>query len=130
MRRAAGAGGAAGPPPFRAYDVEVVADDFGKRVTALCPHGAGLIAGLEDGSLLFFEAPAPADGGGGNASSGSGSGGAAAAAGGGGGAAPWQVARVEKAFCKRAVLQLAVVLDGPADVAAGRGPALLVLTGE
>ncbi|KIY93011.1 hypothetical protein MNEG_14951 [Monoraphidium neglectum] len=108
--------------PFRAYDVEVVADQFARKINALCVWGRQLLAGVGDGSLLFFEEPPPrpaeeASGGG----SGGGGGGSGAPA---GPAPPWQVTRLEKGFCKKPILQLEVVLEGePA------GPALICLTG-
>ncbi len=67
-------------------------DQFARKVEALCVWGDKLLAGLADGSLLFFEQqqrPAGATG-----------------ASPGGTAAAWQVTHLQKQFMKRAVSQL------------------------
>ena len=113
------------PPAFRAYEPEVVAEGFGRAVGAICAYGDDLLAGLGDGSLLFFSAPTAGGGGG--------AGGGDAA---GGGRGPWQVTRVEKGFFKKQVLHLQVVLEGASDdgaagdSASDPGPALLSLTDD
>ena len=74
---------------FEAYEPEVVVDQLGKKIECLCACKNAVIAGLSDGSLLFFEAQ-PLE----------------QRQSAGGTLHPWQVTRVQKGFAKRAVLQL------------------------
>jgi hypothetical protein len=77
---------------FEAYEPEVVVDQLGKKIECLCPWNKAVIAGLSDGSLLFFEEQ-PVE----------------QRQSAGGTLSPWQVTRVKKGFAKRAVLQLLVL---------------------
>lgn len=108
-----------GAHAFRAYDAEVVVDQFARKINALCVWGRTLLAGLADGSLLFFEEQQRQV----DRAAGAGTGAAAQAD------AAWQVTRLEKGFCKKAILQLLVVLEAKADEAKGWAPALISLTG-
>ncbi|GBF95524.1 hypothetical protein Rsub_07874 [Raphidocelis subcapitata] len=115
------------PPAFAAFECDVVAEDFGKRIGALAVWRGALLAGLADGSLLFFEEPP--EGAAGPAPD------AQAGGGGGGGEQrrrpPWQVTRAEKGFCKKAILQLEVVAAAAgAEGGGGGGAALLCLTDD
>lgn len=72
---------------FEAFEPSVVVDEFARKIDALCVWKDTLIAGLSDGSLLFFSQQSSDGSAAGDLSS-------------------WQVTRVQKNFCKRGILQL------------------------
>jgi hypothetical protein len=89
---------------FEAYEPSVVVDEFARKIDSICVWEDNLIAGLSDGSLLFFqEQQQGSEQGSGRVLS------------------SWQVTRVQKNFGKRGVQQLQA-LD--------KQPYLLSLSGE
>jgi hypothetical protein len=81
---------------FEAYEPSVVVDEFARKIESLCVWGDTLIAGLSDGSLLFFqEQQQGSEQGSGRVLS------------------SWQVTRVQKNFGKRGVQQLQALENKP-----------------
>jgi hypothetical protein len=81
---------------FEAYEPSVVADEFARKIDSLCVWEDTLIAGLSDGSLLFFnEQQQGSEQGSGRVLT------------------SWQVTRVQKNFGKRGVQQLQVLENKP-----------------
>lgn len=86
---------------FEAFEPSVVVDEFARKINALCVWKDSLVAGLNDGNLLFFnEQRAQVAG---------------------SDFSTWQVTRVQKHFAKRTIQQLQAV-DGQS--------CLLTLSGE
>ncbi|WIA17457.1 hypothetical protein OEZ85_014302 [Tetradesmus obliquus] len=81
---------------FEAYEPSVVVDEFARKIDSLCVWEDNLIAGLSDGSLLFFQ----------EQQQGSEQGSSR-------GLSSWQVTRVQKNFGKRGVQQLQALENKP-----------------
>eukprot|EP00882_Tetradesmus_deserticola_P020833 GHRQ01022517.1.p1 GENE.GHRQ01022517.1~~GHRQ01022517.1.p1 ORF type:complete len:242 (+),score=84.23 GHRQ01022517.1:280-1005(+) len=80
---------------FEAYEPSVVVDDFARKIDSICVWNDTLIAGLSDGSLLFFQEQQQQ----GSAQSS------------GRVLSSWQVTRVQKNFGKRGIQQLQALED-------------------
>lgn len=72
---------------FEAFEPSVVVDEFARKIGSLCVWNKTVIAGLTDGSLLFFDEQSAESSTGTNIST-------------------WQVSRVQKNFGKRTMHQL------------------------
>ncbi|KAF6257282.1 hypothetical protein COO60DRAFT_26268 [Scenedesmus sp. NREL 46B-D3] len=83
---------------FEAYEPSVVVDEFARKIDSLCVWDDTLIAGLSDGSLLFFQEQQQQQGN---------------EQGPGRVLSSWQVTRVQKSFGKRGVQQLQALENQP-----------------
>lgn len=81
---------------FEAYEPSVVVDEFARKIDSLCVWEDNLIAGLSDGSLLFFQEQQQGSEQGSSRRLSS-----------------WQVTRVQKNFGKRGVQQLQALENKP-----------------
>lgn len=94
---------------FEAFEPGVVVDEFARKIDSLCVWNNTLIAGLSDGSLLFFEEQ--------NAESSAGA-----------SISTWQVTRVQKSFGKRSILQLQTLEDQKYLLSLSGGPEVVYKT--